>query len=144
MDCNAFFYVNALGTVFKVHANKHDTILKGEYALSIAVLAKGWGIASTQAAYTGVVFRKPDKASLPWTSCNGGVNPSRGGSYFGISMHPFEVIFHKSRFSGQKVAYAKEEQLLTLWQDRRKNIWPNTNAHDGARLLLQASGQTLG
>jgi hypothetical protein len=78
------------GSSFQNHASKADAILDGEYALTDTVIQNGFSIDSLLKAY-----EKRDWLNKSGWNCNNFKHPSREGTYFGISIHPLEVIFHK-------------------------------------------------
>jgi hypothetical protein len=83
------------GSVFKQHASKHDAIVEGEYGLSAAILKRGFSLDTFLLAYQGVDWR--DKK---YWDCNKNQHPSQGEkAYFGISLNPLEVMFHKSHWT---------------------------------------------
>lgn len=88
------------GKIFANHKNKIDAVLNGEYALSRLILEKGYNLDCLLYKYHGVDWRdKKNWSVFP--------HPSRLGSYEGISIHPFEVVFHKWYWS-----YSPEKLVL--------------------------------
>ncbi|GAB5364191.1 hypothetical protein AAMO2058_000948000 [Amorphochlora amoebiformis] len=82
------------GTSFAyTHETKFDAIVRGEYNLSYNILNSphSWSISSLLLQHENIDFRDPKN----W-ACNSQMHPSRNGTYAGISISPFEVIFHKS------------------------------------------------
>merc|ERR1712216_649397 len=93
-------------------------IIRGEYALSRSILDAGYNLASLQMAYANVDWSKRHN----W-KCNGHRFAARSGQYFGISMHPFETIFHKIHWETNVSALqahvrAEEAELYATWQKR--------------------------
>lgn len=84
------------GSVFVDHATKRDAIVEGEYGLSRAILAAGHTLDCLLYRYQGVDWTDPAN----WNE-NDNRHPSRAGDYGGISIHPFEVVFHKWYWSDQ-------------------------------------------
>lgn len=78
-------------TVFTNHLTKTDAVNKGEYGLSKAILAAGYSLDCLLYKYQNIDWS--DKKN--WTNHNNNTFPSRHNSYENISIHPFEVIFHK-------------------------------------------------
>ena len=76
--------------MFVDHATKFDAVVNGEYGLSRAILAAGYTLDCLLYRYQGIDWRNPANWNL-----NDNRHPSRAGSYGGISIHPFEVVFHK-------------------------------------------------
>lgn len=78
------------GTIFTNHPSKRDAIVHGEYGVSRAILDAGFTMDCLLYRYEGVNWRDPANWNL-----NNFKHPSRAGSYGNISVHPFEVVFHK-------------------------------------------------
>lgn len=81
--------------VFSQHKTKTDAILKGEYELSKIILSHGLNIGCILSRYKNIDWRLPENHQM-----NGCIHPSRLGSYFGGTIDPFEVVFHKWRWHG--------------------------------------------
>jgi hypothetical protein len=96
MSAQALNIVRKNGTSFEQHENKNKAIVAGEYNLTSVLLKHGVDIDCLLKSYQGIDWR--DKSQ--W-ECNNKKHPSRSGTYFGISMHPLETMFHKSHWSGQ-------------------------------------------
>lgn len=77
-------------TIFCIHPTKEHAIVDGEYGISRAILEAGYSMDCMLYKYRNVDWRDEKN----WTQ-NHNKHPSRQGSYDGISIHPFEVIFHK-------------------------------------------------
>lgn len=67
-------------------------VVMGEYGISTVLLAKGHNIATLMSRYPKDVDWRDE---LNW-HCNNNAHPSRHGTYDGISMHPYEVVFIKA------------------------------------------------
>lgn len=78
------------GTIFTNHRTKRDAIIHGEYGVSRAILEAGYSMDCLLYRYQGLDWRSPENWKL-----NECIHPSREGTYGGISIHPFEVVFHK-------------------------------------------------
>ncbi len=78
-------------TVFTNHKTKYDAIQDGEYGLSKAILAAGYSLDSLLYKYQNIDWSNKEN----WFNQNNNAFPSRSGTYEGISIHPFEVVFHK-------------------------------------------------
>ena len=102
------------GTSFRQHPDKEKAILDGEYMLSIQTLKSGRNLGSLQAAYQSVDWR--DKSN--WL-CNQGRLATRNGGYFGLSVHPYEALFHKSRWSDEAPVTPQYEHALVDWRNDR-------------------------
>ena len=96
------------GRVFSDHPTKFSCIVDGEYGMSRAVLRAGFGLDCLLYRYQGIDWSDPAN----WDQ-NGNAPPSRQGTYDGISIHPFEVVFHKwfwSHHPNELVAYDAMER----------------------------------
>jgi len=116
MDGVATEYVRKHGTSFRQHGSKVRAILDGEYDLTRTVMGAGFVIDTLQLAYQG----------MNWTDrrnwgCNGNVHPSREKSYFGISLNPLEVIFHKVYWEVQERVAGPMVDLYMAWSLREAN-----------------------
>lgn len=78
---------------FMKHRTKEDAILNGEYAMTKAIFRSGFSIDSMLLSYNGRKWKERDE-------CNHFLPPSRFGLYFGFSINPIEVIFHKTYWLG--------------------------------------------
>jgi hypothetical protein len=94
--------------VFMDHATKFGCIVDGEYGMSRAVLGGGFSLDCLLYKYQGMDWSDPAN----WDQ-NDNAPPSRLDTYDGISIHPFEVVFHKwywSHHPTQLVAYEYMEK----------------------------------
>lgn len=78
------------GTIFYNHANKTDAIHKGEYSLSRCITRAGYTIDCMLTKYNNIDWLNPANHKI-----NNNVHPSRQNSFYGKSINPYEVIFHK-------------------------------------------------
>ena len=76
--------------IFCNHANKVSAIVNGEYGLSNCILKNGYSIDCMLTKYKGIDWQNPNN----WTM-NNNIHPSRKNSFYGTSINPYEVIFHK-------------------------------------------------
>lgn len=81
--------------VFSEHRTKTDAILRGEYEISKIMLSHGLNLGCLLGRYKGIDWRLPENHRM-----NGCIHPSRLGSYFGGTIDPYEVVFHKWRWHG--------------------------------------------
>lgn len=103
------------GTILCDHPDKTSAIIKGEYGLSNCLLGKhGFNLACMLSRYQGINWRDPTQ----WHH-NNNQHPSRHKSYYGESINPYEVIFHKWRWAYD--AFVNKEVLFT----HIRNIRPN-------------------
>jgi hypothetical protein len=94
--------------VFSIHPTKYHAVLFGEYRMTAAIFEAGYTIDSFQAAYQKITW-------TPETKCNAGKHPSRHEKYFGISMHPFETMFHKMQWENEPYVRKSETELYKKW-----------------------------
>ena len=78
------------GSIFCDHANKYSAIVNGEYGLSNCILGNGYSIDCMLDRYRGLDWRDTKNWSM-----NNNEFPSRANSFYGKSIDPYEVIFHK-------------------------------------------------
>lgn len=76
--------------IFMQHSSKYSAIIYGEYGLSKAIFEKGFTIDCLLYKYQNIDWTNKKNWDL-----NSNIHPSRKNSYDGISIHPFEVVFHK-------------------------------------------------
>lgn len=84
------------GKIFFNHRTKVHAILNGEYALSKCILKNGYTIDCMLGKYQNINWHDRKNYYM-----NKNKHPSRKNSYFGNSIDPFEVIFHKWFWHGQ-------------------------------------------
>ena len=77
-------------TIFCNHVNKYSAIVNGEYGLSNCMFRNGYSIDCMLTMYKDIDWT--DK--INW-GCNNNQHPSRKNSFYGKSIDPYEVIFHK-------------------------------------------------
>ena len=77
-------------TIFYNHADKTDVILNGEYGISNCILKNGYSIDCMLRKYQGIDWTNTNN----WNH-NNNIHPSRSNSFYGNSINPYEVIFHK-------------------------------------------------
>ncbi len=93
-----FFMVDAVGltllrekkTIFCNHKDKVSAIVNGEYGMSNCILDAGYSIDCMLRKYKGIDWR--DSKNYDKNDCE---HPSRKNSFYGNSINPYEVIFHK-------------------------------------------------
>ena len=100
--------------VFSQHPTKKAVCNHGENAMTRIILEHNMSIDTLLHAYQGVDWTNPSN----W-NCNEGSWPSRAGSYFGVSIHPFEVIFHKVYWAKQPSVLEQYQQRYMRWADNR-------------------------
>jgi hypothetical protein len=77
-------------SIFCIHNNKFSAIVNGEYGLSNCILRHGYSIDCMLHRYQNLNWT--DKSN--W-KMNNSIHPSRNQSFYGFSIDPYEVIFHK-------------------------------------------------
>lgn len=77
-------------TIFSEHPDKHSAIYNGEYALSECILSHGYTIDCMLPKYQNIDWHNTSNHNH-----NNNCYPSRKNAYFGKSIDPYEVIFHK-------------------------------------------------
>lgn len=93
-----FFMVDACGlallrregTIFCNHPDKVSAIVNGEYGLSNCILKNGYSIDCMLRKYQNIDWTNVSNWKL-----NSNMHPSRHHSFYGNSINPYEVIFHK-------------------------------------------------
>jgi hypothetical protein len=93
-----FFMVDNIGlhllkeekTIFCDHIDKKSTIINGEYGLSNCILNNGYSIDCMLPRYQNIDWTNNFNYNL-----NNNIHPSRENSFYGYSINPYDVIFHK-------------------------------------------------
>lgn len=83
-------------TIFYDHKTKDDAIINGEYAITKCILEANYNIDCLLYKYQGLNWLEEIKKKSFSPNF-----PSRKGSYDEISIHPFEVVFHKWCWSNE-------------------------------------------
>ena len=77
-------------TIFKIHETFWSDIVYGEYGLSNCILRNGYSIDCMIKKYQGIDWTDKKNWNL-----NNNKHPSRKNSFYGNSLLPYELIFHK-------------------------------------------------
>lgn len=93
-----FFMVDSIGldllkkqqTIFCNHKDKYSAIVNGEYGISNCILKHGFSIDCMLPKYKNIDWRNSCNYNL-----NNNIHPSRKNSFYGQSINPYDVIFHK-------------------------------------------------
>ena len=93
-----FFMVDRIGlnallnqkTIFYNHPDKRSDIINGEYGLSNCIFKNGYSIVCMLPRYQNIDWTNTDNYNL-----NDNRHPSRKNGFYGGSIHPYDVIFHK-------------------------------------------------
>jgi hypothetical protein len=110
-------------TILQDHPTKYSAIVHGEYGLSRCILGHNLNIACMLPRYRGLDWR--DKKNWHF---NDHRHPSRHGSYYGSSIDPYDVIFHKWYWKGlpkvnfNKVVSHLRAKLQNIINQRMDNI----------------------
>lgn len=93
-----FFMVDKIGlellqntkTIFCDHPDKYSAIVNGEYGLSNCILNNGFSIDCMLRKYQDIDWTDKKNYNLNYNR-----HPSRKNSFYGNSINPYEVVFHK-------------------------------------------------
>lgn len=93
-----FFMVDKLGldillkqkTIFCDHVDKYSAIVNGEYGVSNCILRNGYSVDCMLPRYKNIDWLNGANYNL-----NNNRHPSRKNSFYGHSINPYDVIFHK-------------------------------------------------
>jgi hypothetical protein len=93
-----FFMVDHIGlellkkqqNIFCNHSDKYSAIVNGEYGLSNCILNNGYSIDCMLPKYQNIDWTDKTNYNL-----NNNNHPSRKNSFYGYSINPYDVIFHK-------------------------------------------------
>jgi hypothetical protein len=78
------------GSIFTDHQDKKSAILNGEYAMTKTIMKHGYTIDCMLHKYQNIDWLDEKNWNL-----NDNRHPSRHNSFYGHSINPYEVIFHK-------------------------------------------------
>lgn len=99
--------------IFCNHPDKYSAIVNGEYGLSNCILKNGYSIDCMLHRYLNIDWTDSKNYNL-----NHNVHPSRKNSFYGKSINPYEVIFHKWHWHG------KPDVNFDIIQKYVNNIYP--------------------
>jgi len=111
-----FFMVDKTGldllvnqkNVFFEHPDKYSAIVYGEYGISNCILKNGYSIDCMLSKYQNIDWTNQENYNL-----NNNRHPSRHNSFYGNSINPYEVIFHKWHWHGlENVNFSIVEQYV--------------------------------
>jgi len=112
---SALRIVREKGTSFQQHQDKFHAILWGEYNMTKVLLENDVKMDTLLMAYQG-----KDWTDESHWNCNSHKHPSREETYFGISEHPLETIFHKTYWKGQRPVLEKYVTQYKEFKDGKK------------------------
>jgi len=100
-------------TIFCNHHDKHSAIVNGEYGLSNCILKNGYSIDCMLPRYQNIDWSDQSNYNL-----NNNMHPSRENSFYGYSINPYDVIFHKWYWSynNSRVNYNIIEQYINEYK----------------------------
>jgi hypothetical protein len=82
--------------IFCNHQNKYSAIVNGEYGLSNCILKNGYSIDCMLPKYQNINWTNKVNYNM-----NNNIHPSRKNSFYGYSINPYDVIFHKWYWNGE-------------------------------------------
>jgi hypothetical protein len=93
-----FFMVDEVGlsllknekTIFCNHDSKYSAVVNGEYAVSNCIFKNGYTIDCMIPKYQNIDWTNENNHTL-----NNNIPPSRVNSFYGYSLNPYDLIFHK-------------------------------------------------
>jgi hypothetical protein len=93
-----FFMVDKIGlkllkdqkNIFCNHKDKHNAVVNGEYGLSNCIFKNGYSIDCMIPKYQNIDWTNNNNYDL-----NNNMHPTRKNSFYGYSINPYDVIFHK-------------------------------------------------
>lgn len=93
-----FFMVDNIGlkllknqqNIFCNHNDKYSAIINGEYGISNCIFRNGYSIDCMLPKYQNIDWTNSANYNL-----NNNIHPSRKNSFYGHSINPYDVIFHK-------------------------------------------------
>lgn len=114
-----FFMVDNIGlsllinqqNIFFDHPDKYSAIVNGEYGLSNCIFKNGYTIDCMLPKYQNINWCDINNYTL-----NNNLHPSRKNSYYGESIYPYDVIFHKWYWhDNEKVNFEIVEQYVNKY-----------------------------
>lgn len=85
------------GTIFYDHPDFDTSIVRSEYGLSNCILRHGYSLDCMIRKYQGIDWQDQNN----WT-LNNNLHPTRRNSFFGESLNPYELIFHKWKWKDSR------------------------------------------
>lgn len=102
-------------TIFCNHKDKVDAIINGEYGMSKCILKNGYSIDCMLSRYKYI-----DWKDINNYNANNNIHPSRKNSFYGESINPYEVIFHKWYWHGCEPVNI---DIIRSYMNKNKNIF---------------------
>jgi len=117
-----FFMVDSIGlellqkqkTIFCNHVNKYSAIIHGEYGLSNCILKNDYSIDCMLPKYQNIDWTNPYNYNL-----NNNEHPSRKNRFYGKSINPYDVIFHKWYWHGHETV---NEDIIKQYVNEYNNL----------------------
>jgi len=94
-ECFAFLRAKNLYSS-STNFDKEKAVIDCELAMSVLVRGNGWNIACLLPPYNALDYREPHSDINPATATG---HPQTEGAYFGLTPHPFELIFVKTAWN---------------------------------------------
>jgi len=124
-------------TIFTNHKNKIDAVLNGEYGLTKCILKYGYNIDCMLHKYQGINWL--DKKY--WNS-NNNIHPSRKNGFYGNSIDPYEVIFHKWYWSYNK-STVNYKSIQKYVEDMNKPVKYMNKHHKQAKFWIKIQSRIV-
>ena len=74
-------------------SGKNEAIVQREIEMSVAIRSHGWNITCILPPYGAIDYRRPHQEFNPATATG---HPNAAGAYFGLTPHPYELVFVKT------------------------------------------------
>lgn len=91
--------------------DKDEAIVDCELAMSQLVRKRGWNIACLLPPYNAIDYRYPHSEINPTTTTG---HPQARGAYFGLTPHPFELVFVKTEWPLLDAAARSFHSLMAM------------------------------
>ena len=99
--------------IFCNHQGKYSVIVNGEYGLSNCILKNGYSIDCMLPKYQNINWTNKVNYNM-----NNNIHPSRKNSFYGYSINPYDVIFHKWYWHNEDIVNFK---IIKQYVDNFKN-----------------------
>ena len=99
--------------IFCNHQGKYSAIVNGEYGLSNCILKNGYSIDCMLPKYQNINWTNKVNYNM-----NNNIHPARKNSFYGYSINPYDVIFHKWYWHNEDIVNFK---IIKQYVDNFKN-----------------------
>ena len=99
--------------IFCNHQGKYSVIVNGEYGLSNCILKNGYSIDCMLPKYQNINWTNKVNYNM-----NNNIHPARKNSFYGYSINPYDVIFHKWYWHNEDIVNFK---IIKQYVDNFKN-----------------------